>query len=437
MGYVPKNARRDTTKNIVIKTVVIMPRRKPKRQTTYQQRYNALSALEVHTIGKVQHIWTLCALHLKLAEQMFAICFLLELDADDDFVMMMMLLLHHSLECVNFFSLLDNLLMEITADQVIPRLAPVNRHRTFDLLHPGWCYQFTRFRVLQLRELYQLLEFPAVFALTNRGHKASSEEAFILTMSKIATGHSNVALADIFGFSGDGMVSLIYRFMIGVLDNKARGLLHDGDGCLRRWAPLFPDFAEIIKKKLNMPQYGGLAFATCRLIGFLDCKFDETCAPGSGPMMDEELADRWEEADLIQEAVYSGYVKAHGIKVLTVLFPNGITGYLYGPISGRENDIAVLNMSWLNHQLLLLQEEVTAALARGEAAVYFSLFSDSIFPYRLCITHKHEPPLGGELHERLEAENMATNSVRTSIEWTYGDIIVLFHVLHETYVLLT
>jgi hypothetical protein len=85
-------------------------------------------------------MWTLCALHLKLAEQMFAICFLLELDADDDFVMMMMLLLHHLLECVNFFSLLDNLLMEITAGDVIPRLALVNRHRTFDLLHPGWCY---------------------------------------------------------------------------------------------------------------------------------------------------------------------------------------------------------------------------------------------------------------------------------------------------------
>jgi hypothetical protein len=67
-------------------------------------------------------------------------------------------------------------------------------------------------------------------------------------------------------------------------------------------------------------------------------------------MTDEELADQWEEADLIQEAVYSGYVKAHGIKVLTVFFPNEITGYLYGPISGRENNIAVLNMSWLNHQ---------------------------------------------------------------------------------------
>jgi hypothetical protein len=120
-----------------------------------------------------------------------------------------------------------------------------------------------------------------------------------------------------------------------------------------------------------MPQYGGLAFESCRLIGFLDCKFDETCAPGSGPMTDEEFADRWPDADLIQEAVYSGYVKAHGIKVLTVLFPNGITGYLYGPISGRKNDIAVLNISWLNTQLLLLQEEITAALARGEGRRLF------------------------------------------------------------------
>jgi hypothetical protein len=158
---------------------------------------------------------------------------------------------------------------------------------------------------------------------------------------------------------------------------------------------LFSLILRRLLKKLNMPQYGGLAFETCQLIGFLDCKFDETCTPGSGPMTDEELADWWEEADLIQEAVYSGYVKAHGIKVLTVLFPNGITGYLYNPIPGRNNDITVLNMSWLNHQLLLLQENVTVALACGKAAVYFSLFSDRIFPYHLCITHKHEPPLGG------------------------------------------
>jgi hypothetical protein len=85
-------------------------------------------------------------------------------------------------------------------------------------------------------------------------------------------------------------------------------------------------------------------------------------------------------------------------------------------------------MSWLNHQLLLLQEDAAAALAWDEAAVYFSLFSDSVFPYHLCITHKHEPLLFGVLHKWLEAENKATNSVQTSIEWSHGNIIT-----HETY----
>jgi hypothetical protein len=47
-------------------------------------------------------------------------------------------------------------------------------------------------------------------------------------MMKLATGHSNVVLADIFRFLGDGMVSQIYRFMIGVLNSKAHLLLHDG-----------------------------------------------------------------------------------------------------------------------------------------------------------------------------------------------------------------
>jgi hypothetical protein len=99
-------------------------------------------------------------------------------------------------------------------------------------------------------------------------------------MTKLSTGDTNVELADCFGFSEDGMMSLIYCFMMDVLNNKARGLLHDGAGCLQGWANLFPDFAEIIRRKLNMPQYGGLAFESCHLIGFLDCKFDKTCAAG-------------------------------------------------------------------------------------------------------------------------------------------------------------
>jgi hypothetical protein len=180
--------------------------------------------------------------------------------------------------------------MEITPDQVIPCLVPANRFHTFDQLHPGWCYEKTRFRVVQLRELYHLLEFLALLTLSDQGHYASLEEAFILTLVKVATGDTNVKLADCFiAYSGDGLVSLIYHFMIDLLDNKARSILYGNADCLWRWVHLFPDFAEIIKNKLNMPQYGGLVFQSCHLTGFLDCKLDETCTLGSGPMTDEEL----------------------------------------------------------------------------------------------------------------------------------------------------
>jgi hypothetical protein len=86
-----------------------------------------------------------------------------------------------------------------------------NFHFTFDLLHPGWCYQNTRFRVVQLWELYHLLEFPAVFALINRAIMLLPKKPLLLHYQswQLATGHSNVVLADFFGFSGDGMVSLI------------------------------------------------------------------------------------------------------------------------------------------------------------------------------------------------------------------------------------
>jgi hypothetical protein len=38
----------------------------------------------------------------------------------------------------------------------------------------------------------------------------------------------------------------------------------------------------------------------------------------------------------------------HGLKVLTIVFPNGIIAYLYGPVSAWENDISLPNLSWLN-----------------------------------------------------------------------------------------
>ncbi len=57
---------------------------------------------------------------------------------------------------------------------------------------------------------------------------------------------------------------------------------------------------------------------------------------------------------------------------------------------------------------------MTQALAQGEDAVYFALFSDSIFPFHLCITHRHEP---SSVAQEVGSKKPATDSVQTSIEW--------------------
>jgi hypothetical protein len=55
------------------------------------------------------------------------------------------------------------------------------------------------------------------------------------------------------------------------------------------------------------------------------------------------------DAEILQESVYSGCIRCHGLKIILAVFLNGMIGYVYGPISGRENDIDALNMSQLNN----------------------------------------------------------------------------------------
>jgi len=42
---------------------------------------------------------------------------------------------------------------------------------------------------------------------------------------------------------------------------------------------------------------------------------DKTCTPGTGPIKNEELAERHPGAEIIQRALYSGYLKVHGLNV--------------------------------------------------------------------------------------------------------------------------
>jgi hypothetical protein len=321
--------------------------------------------------------------------------------------------------------------MTIFPEQRVPRPLYLRINRMFASLDPTWCYRYTRFTNEQLQLLFELLNLPPCFIIHNGKCHCSSEETFIITLVKLATGATNLGLQDLFGEKNDQRISDIYNHTIRWLASKAAGLFQPP--CLERWKDNFPIFASVIERKLGEEAYGGLQFDSFRIIGFIDCKICETSRPGSGPAEDWPLAPRHEDADILQESVYSGYIRCHGLKILSVVFPNVMIRYVYGPMSGRENDIGALNMSQLNHYMIDCQDEVTQARQQGEDLFYYSFYGDGIFPILHCITRRHRAPIGGQLTVRQIAKDTAMSRLRTSAELPYETVTNLFHILHSKY----
>ncbi len=88
-----------------------------------------------------------------------------------------------------------------------------------------------------------------MFTISTVGHKASSEEAFLITIMKLATGRTNTSLMEVFGIITDTFISRVYKYTLVVLDNMADGVLHGN--CLQHWVHLFPEFAKAINNKLH------------------------------------------------------------------------------------------------------------------------------------------------------------------------------------------
>jgi hypothetical protein len=81
----------------------------------------------------------------------------------------------------------------------------------------------------------------------------------------------------IFGVTMDTFISRVYKTTLELLNNKADGVLPRY--FLQCWVHLFPQFAEVIKEKVNKLQYGALLFDNVRIVVLLDYLH-----PGNGPI---------------------------------------------------------------------------------------------------------------------------------------------------------
>ena len=122
----------------------------------------------------------------------------------------------------------------------------------------------------------------------------------------------------------------------------------------------------------------------------------------------------------------SGYIKAHGLKYQTTLFPNGMVAGVFGT-SSNNNDVGVLNLSRLTQHLenLLFPQYVMPG------GLLPALYGDSVFlghNYSTIIS-RYDPVGTLEQQRMLRRLNFRMSGIRQSIEHMYGQLFNLFHLL--------
>lgn len=179
----------------------------------------------------------------------------------------------------------------------------------------------------------------------------------------------------------------------------------------------FPLYAEAIRTYVNTHR-GDAHFARgdFPIFGFIDCKNNAIARPGGGPARAGVNAPR--NNPLIQQAFYNGWLRYHGIKNESVDLPDGLSMFVYGPSSSRQNDITVLHRSGINALLMNVHHRNGwNANRRG-----YCMYGDSIYPYLEHLKSK----IPGALTLCQRSTNLALNAARESIEWHYGEVNQLF-----------
>ena len=297
----------------------------------------------------------------------------------------------------------------------VPREIPVARNRSFALLNVRWCHAYLGMQPDRLHVIFKSCDLPLTVRPGN-GYTFTDEETFIMSFFRMREAVPFTKMADTF-FGGDSRrLSYMYSWFIRHVDMRLDGFLYGN--CLDRWVVHFDEFADIIGAKLV--ELGVDWIWNQRVIGLGDCTLQETTIPGSGPVYAGNNSPRWEDADILNRSVYSGYKQMHGLKILDILFPNGITPFLFGPISARENDNGALALSNLNPYLMSLQPQITQAINGGDfSARYWSIYTDGIFPTLECIIHRHTHDV---LTVQEATENDAFSSIRNVKEHTYAGV---------------
>ena len=423
------------------------PHRAAKRQRAKNSRWMHLGAAEIGTRQKIQRCW---AGHtLATTNSLFLAGYALGLRAvlvgplpaaTQQMIDYLLCQAAFFAWHVTQWTSLDVFLYDIPRTEFRYRreFRPRVHLRIADLRDDMTARKMTSFSISQLRQLYYhfgLREFVLAHnetdLLIGTGHWANGrencyrlnpEELFLYMLTKCKTGMTNEKVIDMY-FGGDyARWTYGYRWIIFYLDLRYRNIV--GHVGLLRFLPQFERFRDAIQQYCqkdrwyhdhqgNVTWVPGLEKLPYNIFGWIDGTIDKVLVPFSGPDGDYEGAPRRAQYIDAQESVYSGWKKLHGIKLETVLLPNGIST-LFGPVSARQNDRGTLNLSGLDRFLTLIQ----ASLPAHRRCM---LFGDSIYRgilQNITSYYRAIPP--GVLMPAELKINAALRSAWQPIEKNYG-----------------
>ena len=120
-----------------------------------------------------------------------------------------------------------------------------------------------------------------------------------------------------------------------------------------------------------------------------------------------------------QRVLYNGHKRYHCIKFQSVVAPNGLIANLIGLVEGKRHDSGMLADSRLLHELELHSFDTVGRP--------LCIYGNPAYPLRVHLQCGFK---GAHLTRDQEVWNAKMSSVRTSVEWIFGDIINFFKFLN-------
>ncbi|KAL9189077.1 hypothetical protein ACHAXT_011567 [Thalassiosira profunda] len=439
-------------------------RRTTLRRVSANDRWLHLSAGDIDVRDTLQTIWGWTSIAASFSALLLALAVVVEdvagpgadMAAIEEMIELFGISTISCMSLLEVWTALDTALFDITPEEEAqPRQFTRKKDLRIDDLSDPAAHKMTHFYHGQLRRLYTLFDLDGHLAALNEekvplytGHYSGNtpcrylihpEELFLFTLCKIATGGTNQSIVDEY-FGGDyARWSFGYRWMLRYLDDRYKDIIgHQG---LSRFVGDFPRFHKAIERFVQRERVverldgsydiiPGLEYLPWDIFGFIDDQDSQSCVPFSGPRGDYEGAARRVEYADAQQSVYSGYKKFHGLGMETVFLPNGIST-VFGPVSCRRGDAAVLAMSNLNPFLCFIQHGLF--FAGAGMAVYYGVFGDTAFNLGMeCVqSYFRAYGAGAQLTDAQKKCNGAVKAARITIEKNYAMKANLFRICNS------